>query len=60
MNAAYIRMAFYVLAPLLALAPGVTYNPDAAQVVIDLEAAAIGLTVAVAGVGGVFTKWGKK
>lgn len=59
MNPVYIRMAFYVLAPMVAMMPGVTYNADAATLLVDLEAAAIGLSVSLAGVAGVFGKWGK-
>lgn len=60
MNPVYIRMVFYVLAPLVALAPGVTFDPDAFTVLIDLERAALGLSVGLAGVAGVFRRWGKK
>lgn len=59
MNPVYIRMIFYVLAPMAAMIPGVTYSADAGTLLIDLEAAAIGLTVAVASVAAVFRKWGK-
>ena len=60
MNTVYIRMAFYVFAPMVAMMPGVTFDPDAFTVMINLEAAAIGLSVGLAGVAGVFGKWGKK
>lgn len=59
MNPVYIRMAFYVLAPMVAMMPGVTYNAEAATLLVDLETAAIGLAAAVTGVVGVFKKWGK-
>ena len=59
MNPVYIRMAFYVIAPIIALAPGVTFDPDAFTVLIDLERAAVGLSVGVAGIAAVFRKWGK-
>lgn len=59
MNPVYIRMAFYALAPLLATAPGITYDGDAGTLLVDLETAAIGLAAAFAAVAGVFRKWGK-
>ena len=59
MNPVYIRMAAYIIVPLLALVPGVTAVDDG-KVLIDIEAALMGLFVALAGLGGVFAKWGKK
>ena len=60
MNAVYIRMAIYALAPVLLMLPGVTYDSIAQTLLIDLETAAIGLSASLAGVAGVFAIWGKK
>lgn len=60
MNPVYIRIGLYFVAPLLGMLPGVAYNQDAGQIVIDLEAAAIGLAGSAVVVTGVFAKWGKK
>lgn len=60
MNSVYIRMAFYVIAPLAAMLPGVTFNSEAFTVMIDLNAAALGISVALAGIAAVFKTWGKK
>tara|TARA_R110000803_G_scaffold51114_7_gene105837 strand:+ start:791 stop:973 length:183 start_codon:yes stop_codon:yes gene_type:complete len=60
MNLVYIRMVFYAFAPLAALTPSVTFNSDAFTVMVDLEAAALGLSAGIAGVVAVFGAWGKK
>lgn len=60
MNATYIRMIFYVLAPMLSTLPGVTYDSVAQTVLIDLEIAAIGFATALTAVFAIFAKWGKK
>jgi hypothetical protein len=59
-NPVYFRMALYVAAPLVGLLPGVTYDADAFTLLIDLEAAAVGLTASLVGVVAVFQRWGKK
>lgn len=53
-------MAFYVIAPLVAMLPGVTFNSESFTVMIDLNAAALAISVALAGVAAVFKTWGKK
>lgn len=60
MNPVYIRLALYFVAPLLGMLPGVTYAQEAQQVIIDLEAAAIGLAGSALFTGAIFAKWGKK
>lgn len=60
MNNVYVRLFIYFIAPLLALLPGVTFDNEAFTLLIDLEAAAIGLTAALVGVAGVFRRWGVK
>lgn len=60
MNPVYIRVLFYTLAPVLSMAPGVTYDSVAQTLLIDLEAAAVGFSAALAGVAVIFAKWGKK
>lgn len=60
MNPVYIRVALYFLAPLLGMLPGVTYATDTAQIIIDIEAAAVGLAGSAILTGGIFAKWGKK
>lgn len=59
MNPVFLRMIFYVAAPLVATLPGVTFNSDAGTILIDLEPAAAGVALALAGVVAVFKKWGK-
>lgn len=60
MNAVYIRMIFYVLAPTLAMIPGFTYDSVEGVVTIDIETAAIGFGAALTAVAGVFAVWAKK
>lgn len=60
MNPVYIRVALYFIAPLAGMLPGVTYDAAAQQIVIDLEAAAMGLAASALFTGAVFAKWGKK
>ena len=60
MNPVYIRVAIYFLAPLMGMLPGIAYVQDAQQLVIDLEAVAIGLAGSALFTGAVFAKWGKK
>lgn len=60
MNPTYIRVALYFLAPLAGMLPGVVYDATAQQIIIDLEAAAIGLSASAVFTGAVFGIWGKK
>ena len=60
MNSVYIRMALYFLAPLVGLLPGVAYDQTAATILIDLDAAAIGLAGSAIFTTGIFAIWGKK
>jgi hypothetical protein len=60
MNPTYIRVALYFIAPILGMLPGVVYDAAAQQIIIDLEAAAIGLAGSALLAGGVFGVWGKK
>lgn len=60
MNMTYVRVAFYFLSPILGLVPGVTINQEAMTVLIDLQAAAIGLAAAGGLSALVFGKFGKK
>lgn len=60
MSSVYIRLAMYFLAPLVALLPGIEYDPAAGTVLIHLETLAISLPVAAAAALGVFRKWGTK
>jgi hypothetical protein len=60
MNPVYIRVALYFLAPIVGMFPGVTYLADAQQIIIDLEAAAMGLAGSAVLTAGIFAKWGKK
>ena len=60
MNPVYIRIALYFVAPLLGMLPGVTYAQEAGQIIIDIEAAAIGLAGSAVLTGAIFAKWGKK
>lgn len=59
MNAVYIRLALYFIAPLLGMLPGVTFD-GAHLITIDLETAAVGLSAAAVAVGAVFARWGVK
>lgn len=58
-NPTYIRVALYFAAPLFGMLPGVTYD-GASQIIIDLDAAAVGLAGSALVAGGIFTVWGKK
>ncbi len=60
MNVTYIRVFLYFIAPILGMLPGVVYDAAAQQIIIDLEAAAIGLAGSALLSGAVFAKWGKK
>lgn len=59
MNSVYIRVAFFFVAPLLGMLPGVDYD-GGKLITIDIEVASVGLGLALAAVSGVFAKWGKK
>ena len=59
MNPVYIRMFLYFVAPVVAMLPGVTYDPVAQTVVLSLDAIAIGLAGSTAVSMAVFAKWGK-
>ena len=59
MNPVYIRMALYFLAPIVAMLPGVTYDPVAATVLLHLDTIAIGLAGSAIFTAAVFAKWGK-
>lgn len=60
MSNVYVRLILYVIAPLAAMLPFVTYDPDAFTLLIDLDKAGLALGVAVGAVAGVFKKWGTK
>ncbi len=60
MNVTYIRVFLYFIAPILGMLPGVVYDAAAQQIIIDLEAAAIGLAGSALLSGAIFAKWGKK
>ena len=60
MNSVYIRMALYFLAPLVGLLPGFHYDQTTATILIDLDAAAIGLAGSAIFTTGIFAIWGKK
>lgn len=60
MNPTYVRVALYFIAPLVGMLPGVVYDAAAQQIIIDLEAAAVGLAGSAVITGAVFAKWGKK
>ncbi|MFP5511097.1 MAG: hypothetical protein ACLGIP_18410 [Alphaproteobacteria bacterium] len=60
MKLVYVRVVLYFVAPLLGLLPGVTYDAAAAQIIVDLEAAAVGLAASALFTGAIFAKWGKK
>lgn len=60
MNPVYIRVLFYFIAPIVGMLPGVTYAADTQQIIIDIEAAAMGLAGSALLTGAVFGKWGKK
>jgi len=59
MNAVYIRLALYFIAPLMGMLPGVTFD-GAHLITIDLETAALGLAGAGVAVSAIFAKWGVK
>jgi hypothetical protein len=60
MNTVYIRMVLYFIAPLVGMLPGFTYASEAGQIIIDLDAAALGLAGSALFTGAVFARWGKK
>ncbi|MGR3525049.1 MAG: hypothetical protein ACU0CT_03505 [Paracoccaceae bacterium] len=60
MNAVYVRMVFYFLAPLLSMVPGITYDSIAQTILIDIETAAMGIAGSAVLTGAVFAKWGAK
>ena len=60
MNPTYVRVALYFIAPLVGMLPGVVYDAAAQQIIIDLEAAAVGLAGSAVLTGAVSAKWGKK
>ena len=59
MNPVYIRMFLYFVAPVVAMLPGVTYDPVAQTVVLSLDTIAMGLAGSAVFTAGVFAKWGK-
>ena len=59
MNPVYIRMALYFLAPILAMLPGVSYDPATQTVLLHLDTIALGLAGSALFTGAVFAKWGK-
>lgn len=60
MNAVYIRMALYFLAPLAGMIPGVTYDSVSQVVTLDIDAVAMGLAGSALFTGAIFSIWGKK
>lgn len=60
MNPVYVRVALYFIAPILGTLPGVVYDAAAQQIIIDIEAAAVGLAGSALLTGAVFAKWGKR
>jgi hypothetical protein len=60
MNMTYVRVAFYFLSPIIALVPGITVNQEAMTVLIDLNAAALGIAAAGGVSAIIFGKFGKK
>lgn len=56
----YIRMALYLLGPLLVAFGIGSFDADAGTITINIEQAAVALTVALSALLGVFGKWGKK
>lgn len=59
-NPTYLRVGFYLLAPMLASVPGVTVDMIAGTVTIDIDTLLGGIVVGSAAAVGVFAKWGKK
>lgn len=59
-NPTYLRVGFYLLAPMLASVPGVTVDMVAGTVTIDIDALLAGVAVGTAAAVGVFAKWGKR
>ena len=60
MNMTYVRVAFYCLAPLIGMLPGVQVNADTLIITINIQTALAGIATGVAASGGVFKIWGKK
>jgi uncharacterized membrane protein len=56
----FVRVAVFMLAPLLGMLPGVEYDSLAKVITIDLEAAFIGAGAGAVAGAGVFAKWGNK
>ena len=59
MNPVYVRMILYFLAPILAMLPGVEYDPQAQTIILSLDTIALGLAGSALFTGFVFAKWGK-
>ena len=60
MNPVYIRIALYFVAPLLGMVPGITHDPGAGTLTIDIETALIGIATSGAVAAGIAAKWAKK
>lgn len=60
MNPVYVRMVLYFIAPLVAMMPGVTYDPAAQTILLSLDTIAVGIAGSALFTGAVFMKWGKK
>lgn len=60
MNSVYIRMVLYFIAPLVAMVPGITYNPADATVLIELNSVAVSLAGSAIFSAAVFKTWGVK
>jgi acetylglutamate kinase len=60
MTSVYIRMAFYLFAPIVAMVPGIAYDPVAQTVLLELDTIAYAVAAASAASGAVFWKWGNK
>ncbi len=59
-NPTYLRVGFYLFAPMLASVPGVTVDMAAGVVTIDIDTLLGGVAIGIAAAVGVFAKWGKK
>ena len=59
-NPTYLRVGFYLLAPMLASVPGVSVDMMAGVVTIDIDTLLGGIAIGIAAGAGVFAKWGKK
>jgi hypothetical protein len=57
---ATLRVLLYLIAPVLAMVPGVSINEDAGTILININTALTGLAAGMAAGGGIFAIWGKK